>query len=82
MTLKRQAYPNRLEDIRHFFGDRSISAISEITNFVIGFVEETFDHLLMDLESHHWLTAEKLRGYSNVSLRKVCQKYASSQKVI
>nr|CAI5830787.1 unnamed protein product [Callosobruchus analis] len=46
MTLKRLAYPNRLEDIRMFFNGRSSSAISEITNFVITFVEYTFGHLL------------------------------------
>nr|CAH7716800.1 unnamed protein product [Callosobruchus chinensis] len=64
MTLKRLAYPNRLEDIRIFFNGRS-SAICEITNFVITFVENTFGHLLVDLRSHHWLTADKLQQYSN-----------------
>nr|CAH7726108.1 unnamed protein product [Callosobruchus chinensis] len=65
MTLKRLAYPNRLEDIRIFFNGRSSSAICEITNFVITFVENTFGHLLVDLRSHHWLTADKLQQYSN-----------------
>lgn len=64
--LKRLAYPNRLEDMKVFFR-RSLSALSEISNFVCVFIKELFNPLLEDLESHLWLNEEKFQQYANVS---------------
>lgn len=65
--LKRLAYPNRLADLRNYFG-RSTSALSEIANFVNSHIYENFGHLLEDLNNLPWLNQNRLEQYANVSL--------------
>ncbi|KAH7965270.1 hypothetical protein HPB49_005786 [Dermacentor silvarum] len=63
LTLRRLAYPNRLQELEPLFG-RHYSVISSATNAVLAHIESTFGHLLRDVNNHLWLDVAKLEVFS------------------
>ncbi|KAH9381821.1 hypothetical protein HPB48_023116 [Haemaphysalis longicornis] len=65
LTLRRLAYPNRLCGLERSFG-RHYSVISSVTNKVLAHIDDSFAHLLHDLNSHVWLDLTALEAFSQV----------------
>ena len=61
--LKRFAYPCRLGDIVPKFG-RPVPEISLISNKIMDFVYDNFNHKLRDM-NQQWLAPQKLREYAD-----------------
>lgn len=63
MYLRRLAYPNRLTDLERIFG-LSGPYISMICNYVMTFINDTYGHLLTNLNNVKWLNRDKFASYS------------------
>ncbi|CAN8015203.1 unnamed protein product [Ixodes persulcatus] len=63
VTLRRLAYPNRWVDLEGVFGRHS-SVLSSVTSRVMLHINNTFGHLLDDLNIHRWLDVAKLEHMS------------------
>ncbi|KAG0428674.1 hypothetical protein HPB47_024352 [Ixodes persulcatus] len=63
VTLRRLAYPNRWVDLEGVFG-RHASVLSSVTSRVMLHINNTFGHLLDDLNIHRWLDVAKLEHMS------------------
>ncbi|XP_067676193.1 uncharacterized protein [Haliotis asinina] len=62
ILLRRLSYPNRLEDLKHFFG-RSTSELSHIFNTVLNYIYDMHNHLLDNLDKP-WLSHDHLEDMS------------------
>ncbi|KAG0443424.1 hypothetical protein HPB47_014936 [Ixodes persulcatus] len=71
VTLRRLAYPNRWVDLEGVFGRHS-SVLSSVTSRVMLHINNTFGHLLDDLNIHRWLDVAKLEHMSRKALLLHC----------
>lgn len=67
VTLRRLAYPNRWIDLEGVFGRHS-SVLSSVASKVMLHINNTFGHLLDDLNIHNWLDVAKLEQMSRVRI--------------
>lgn len=72
LLLRRLSYPNRLWDLQEQFG-KQLSTLCKLLAVICKYIYTKWGHLLLDLGSNKWFTAELMKEFADVIQAKVHQ---------